>query len=189
MDIDLFVARSIYEFNVSTNNAFTPLLKAITVSANLGIIFIVLSLIFLIFKKSRRIGIEILVSLVIGTIIVNVLKIIVVRPRPFIDTNSAYYTFYTFAGSLKQSGYSFPSGHTCAAASFGVMLFIKLNKKYSFLFLLIPLVFGFTRIYFNVHYFSDVVVGLLIGIFSTILTIYLSKYIVNKYSNRTNKAK
>lgn len=186
MDIDLFVARNIYEFNKATNNAFTPLLKAITVSANLGIIFIVISLMFLIFKKSRRIGVEILVSLLIGTIIVNILKFIVVRPRPFIDTNSAYYTFYTFAGSLKQGGYSFPSGHTCAAASFGVMLFIKLNKKYSFIFLLIPLLFGFTRIYFNVHYFSDVVVGCIIGILSTILTIYLSKYVVNKYISRNN---
>ncbi len=188
MDLDLFVAESIYNFNKATNNAFTPLLKAITVSANLGIIFIALALLFLISKKSRRVGIEILVSLLIGTIIVNILKVIVVRPRPFIDTNSAYYTFYTFAGSLKQGGYSFPSGHTCAAASFGVMLFIKLNKKYSFVFLLIPLLFGFTRIYFNVHYFSDVVVGMLIGILSTILTIYLTEFIVNKYNSRKQNA-
>ncbi len=185
MNIDLFVASKIYEFNRATNNFFTPFLKWLTEAANLGLIFIILSLIMLIFKKTRRVGAEILVSLALGTLIVLVMKNIIKRDRPFINTESDYYRFYTFAGSLKQSGYSFPSGHTCAAASFGVILFIKYSKKYSYIYLLIPLIFGFSRIYFNVHYFSDVFVGLIIGLFSGVLVFILSNKLCSKYFNKT----
>lgn len=181
MDIDYIVANAIYNFNKSTNNFFTPFLKFITVSGNLGLIFIIVSLILLIFKKTRVVGIQILISLLLGTIIVNIIKPIVRRDRPFINESSDYYIFYTYAGSLKQSGFSLPSGHTCAAASFGFILFLKYPKKYSYVYLLIPLIFGFTRIYFNVHYFTDVLLGFVIGVVVAIISYYLFNYFYNKY--------
>lgn len=70
--------------------------------------------------------------------------------------------------------YSFPSGHsmTIFAALSMVAYFIG-NKWAGIVFFFAALVIGFTRIYLLQHFFLDVYVGALIGVFSTILTVWL----------------
>ena len=92
-----------------------------------------------------------------------ILKNVIARERPFSDVTSEFYSFWKAAGSLSESGYSFPSGHTTAATAFSVTLFIYKSKRYSWLFLLIPVVMGFTRVYFVVHYASDILGGFIVG--------------------------
>jgi len=64
----------------------------------------------------------------------------------------------------KYKYHSFPSGHTGSAlAFFGVLGFAF--RRWSWGFLLLGVAIGWSRIYLNVHYFSDVMVGGAIGLF------------------------
>jgi len=168
MRIDLEFARLAHDFLNATKGCFTGLFKVITLFGNSGIGFILIGLILLFFQKTRKKGFCLLIAFFIGFVLFElILKNVVQRPRPFIDQSSEYYTFWQAAGSLKQSGYSFPSGHTTVATSFGIIMFALSNKKYSWVYFFIPLLMGFTRIYFMVHYFTDVLGGMVAGMIAT----------------------
>lgn len=159
----------------------TPVFKAITLSGTVGAIFIIAAIALIIFRKTRktrRAGITAGVALLYGLLITNILlKNIVARPRPYADETSVYFRFWQNAGSMKESGFSFPSGHSTASTAFAVALFIVFNKKYSWAFLFIPLIMGFTRIYFVVHYASDVIGGFLAGTIAAIGSYFTVKAI------------
>lgn len=158
-------------------------LKIITLSGTAGAVFIVAAAMLIIFTKTRTAGIKAGGALLIGFIFTNLLlKNIIARPRPYADVTSRFYEIWQSAGALKESGFSFPSGHTTAATAFGVSLFISLNKKYSWAFLFIPLVMGFTRIYFCVHYASDVLGGVAVGTTAAILSQSVYGFIAKKLS-------
>jgi membrane-associated phospholipid phosphatase len=64
----------------------------------------------------------------------------------------------------KYKYHSFPSGHTGSAfAFFGVLGFAF--RRWSWGFLLLGAAIAWSRIYLNVHYFSDVIVGGVVGLF------------------------
>ncbi len=173
----------------STNEILSPLLKLITNLGNMGFIFIMISLIMIFFKKTRKIGVIVLFSITIGFVFTNlILKNVVARPRPFIDETSDYYLWWKEAGSMIENGYSFPSGHTTAAMAFGLSLFLCFKKKWSWVFLLIPLIMGFTRIYFMVHYTTDVLGAILVGGLSALISYFVIKYIVKVIESK-NKTK
>lgn len=81
------------------------------------------------------------------------------------------------------SSFSFFSGHATNSASTMVMLFLILKKyyKYSFLILLYPLIFAYSRIYLGVHYPSDILTGYVFGAFLGIVFNRLYLYVCNKY--------
>jgi undecaprenyl-diphosphatase len=69
----------------------------------------------------------------------------------------------------KYKYHSFPSGHTgSAVAFFGVLGFAF--RRWSWGYLAIGLAIGWSRIYLNVHYFSDVLVGTVVGLYFAQLT-------------------
>jgi membrane-associated phospholipid phosphatase len=69
---------------------------------------------------------------------------------------------------FKNKYHAFPSGHTGAAfAFFGVPVFAR--RWYGWWMLLIAVAIGWSRIYLNVHHFSDVTAGVFVGL----LTAYL----------------
>ena len=109
---------------------------------------------------------------------------LIARPRLFFDQNSIYYDYWVQAGSLSKKGYSFPSGHATSLAAFAMELFLAFNKKWSWSFLLIPFLMGYTRIYFSVHYASDIVSGLSVefscGALRLLIFWLLDKYILKK---------
>lgn len=90
---------------------------------------------------------------------------LIARPRFFFDQNSIYYDYRVQAGSLSEKGYSFPSGHATSIAAFAMGLFLAFNKKWSWSFLWISFLMGYTRIYFSVHYASDIVGGIFMWCF------------------------
>ena len=155
----------------------TPIAKFITNFG--GAMFLVIATITLfIVIKNKKIGISILANVAIITVLNQLLKGILQRPRP---------TEYRI---IEETGYSFPSGHSMVSMAFyGYFIYLiykYVKNKYVkwisivLLSLLICLI-GISRIYLGVHYTSDVLGGFLISI--SYLIIYISaanKFIIEK---------
>ena len=146
----------------------TPIAKFIT---NFGgaIFIILLTVILITVIKNKKIGLSILTNLAIITILNQLLKRILQRPRP---------TEYRI---IEESGYSFPSGHSMISMAFyGYLIYLiykyveNKNVKWILISLLSVLIcfIGISRIYLGVHYTSDVLGGFLISI--SYLVIYIS---------------
>ena len=151
----------------------TPIAKFIT---NFGgaIFLITLTIVLLVLIKNKKIGISIFSNLVIVTILNQLLKAILQRPRP---------TEYRI---VEETGYSFPSGHSMVSMAFyGYLIYLiykyvknKYIKWISIVLLSILICsIGISRIYLGVHYTSDVLGGFLISM--SYLVIYISA--VNKF--------
>lgn len=127
---------------------------------DIGLIWILLTVFLLFNKKYRFVGIISLISLILCLFIVNIgMKPTFSRLRPFqvIDNLNLLIP--------APKDFSFPSGH--AAASFVmVYIFYKHIKKYFIIILIIASLISFSRIYLTVHFPSDVIVGIILGLFS-----------------------
>ena len=166
----LVIDTKVYSFIINNimNDGLTPILKAITELG--GVAFTVLAgvLIFMFCKKNRWF---ITIDLVGVTLVNQVIKHIIRRPRPNV------------LRLVEESGYSFPSGHSMVSMAFyGIIIYLVYknvtNKylKWSLITLLSLLILsiGFSRIYVGVHYFTDVVGGFLLGL--AYLIIYINIY-------------
>ena len=130
-----------------------------------GAIFSTLfSLVLLIFgnNKVRLIAIEALVILFISQIIVQSLKKLLGRERPYVILEK----LNTFGIDL--SDYSFPSGHTTASFSIATTLALNIPVLTYLVFILASII-GISRIYLGVHYPTDVAAGIILGMGSALL--------------------
>ena len=174
LPFDLFIAKCADGLRSACGSVLTPVFKAITLSGNSGLIFIIAAIILTVFKPTRKLGVTALIALIFGALFTNViLKRVIARERPFADTSSQFFYFWKAAGGLQEGEYSFPSGHATASTAFGFALFLVANKKYSWLFLFIPLIMGFTRVYFVVHYASDILGGFVVGIIAATIAYFI----------------
>lgn len=182
---DLSVAKWVNGLCANVDGVLGSVLKGITSTGNYGLIFIIAAAVTLAFGRTRKFGAVVSVALLLGMLFTNILlKNVMRRARPFSDRTTEFYKFWQAAGALKESGYSFPSGHTTAAAAFGVGAFLSCKKRLSFLFLIIPVVMGFTRLYFVVHYASDVIGGMLLGAVAAVMAFFIIKLIFKAIENR-----
>ena len=147
----------------------------------------VLGLILCFFKKTRKVGMAVVFAVVIGTLLTNlVMKPLFDRPRPYIyfADNATFMSWYEFAGSHVESDKSFPSGHTTAAFEIGVAICLALkNKKISWIFPVFSALVGLSRIYLMVHYTTDVLGGMVVGIFAGVMGYLIMKLIMKKTEN------
>ena len=132
---------------------------AYTVLGNGGWAFIVIAVALLCIRRTRRAGISALSAMTRGLVYTNlVLKPMVARPRPWI----ALEEFVPLVTSNDMN--SFPSGHTCAAFSFGVAVSIALPEKWGKAAALIAAaLMGISRLYVGVHFPTDVLAGAIVG--------------------------
>ena len=189
---DLFFAKLANNLLNGFGTVLTPAFKVVTLLGNMGLVFVVAAISLLFFKKTRFIGVVALGALFFGFLFTNVaLKHIVARNRPFIDKSSPFYNFWVAAGSLKESGYSFPSGHTASAAAFAVTVALAAKKRAAAFALIIPFVMGFTRIYFGVHYATDILGGLIVGTIAAEISVLIVSRIfpvvLNKFSRKNEE--
>ena len=148
--------------------------STITRFADHGIGWIVLSVLLIAFKKTRKMGISMGLALIIGYITGNMfLKNVIGRVRP-----------YDFAGNIdllvdRLSDFSFPSGHTLCSFEGAFAVFIR-NKKWGIAAIVFAFLIALSRLYLYVHYPSDVLVGALMGI----AIAYLASFIVDKAAKK-----
>ena len=146
----------------------TPIAKFITNFG--GAIFLSIATVTLfLLIKNKKIGLSIISNIVIITVLNQLLKRILQRPRP------------TEFRIVEETGYSFPSGHSMVSMAFyGYLIYLiyrYIKNKYvkwtliTILSILICLI-GISRIYLGVHYTSDVLGGFLLSI--SYLVIYIS---------------
>ena len=162
----------------------TPLLDKIlafiTSLGNAGIIWIVLAVVLLILPKTRKTGIIVAAALLMDLILCNlILKNLVARVRPY-DVNTAIAILIK-----KPLDFSFPSGHTAASFAAMTALFLAKMKKAWIAALILAVLIAFSRLYFYVHYPTDVLGGAVVGILSGII----GYAIVEKIDKRRRTAK
>ena len=124
---------------------------------NIGLIWIILSLILILKNETRHLGIIILLSLIVTSILgEGILKNIIKRPRPYISYDNIKLLI------PPPSSYSFPSGHVSSSfAVFGVFYF--LNLRYKWPIFIVAFLISFSRIYLGVHYLTDILGGIILG--------------------------
>lgn len=134
-------------------------MSAVTRLGDAGIIWIVLTIVLLIIPKTRKTGIALAVALIIELILCNVvLKPLAARIRPF-DVNTAIQLIVK-----KPHGYSFPSGHTAASVTAVVALYLAGQKRLWKAALVLTCLIAFSRLYLYVHYPTDVLGGIGVGL-------------------------
>lgn len=152
--------------------------KCVTFLGEAGILWIVLGIVLLCFKKTRMSGFVMLVSLLIGFCVNDfVLKNLIARPRPFV-TNPEFAEFLKSISMKQPSGFSMPSGHSYVAFNAAMMLAL-FNKKGAWAFVLSFLI-AFSRIFLCVHYPTDVLVGSILGVLTALAVFASYKAIIRK---------
>ena len=175
------ITLAVHKLYESSGSWMTPLMEFVSLLGKDGIFLIILSLILLVNRPTRRFGTAMAISLALGAIVVNLwLKVVIARPRPYADPNGFYFPLWQMLGSHTESDFSFPSGHTNAAFATMIPIFLIGNKKWSWLALLFGFVMGISRIYLVVHYPSDVIGGILTGtvagIIGTLITLRIPSH-------------
>ena len=139
------------------NRTFDRIMPIITMMGNLGIIWLIISILMLLKVEDRIIGIGVILALILTTIIgEGIIKHIVKRNRPFQNYEDELLI-------NKPITYSFPSGHT--ASSFAALaVFLQMNGKLGLIMSPVATLIAFSRIYLKVHYPTDVIFGIVLGI-------------------------
>ena len=176
--IDYYVSKFFHEIYLIGGNFSTNIMKFISLLGEMGILFLLIGFGLALFKRTRKIGGTILLSIVIGFLITNVLlKNIIARARPFTDITSDYFKWWVDAGAVSESGYSFPSGHVTATTAFAMAILFTTRKKYSWPIIFLPILMASSRIYLMVHFFSDCLGGLTVGLVGATISYFVLKFI------------
>ena len=167
---------------------FTPFFEIISELGHGGIPLIILSLILMLFSRTRRYGTAMLFGLAIGALITNCcLKILIARARPYSEETKAFFNtdlyqkLWMTVGQNVESDKSFPSGHTTAAFASMTALFLTGNKKYSWAAFIFAFLMAVARIYLVVHFASDVLAGIVVGVLGGILGTLLAGRIPDQF--------
>lgn len=134
----------------------------ITKISEYGFIWMILICILMSSKKYRKIGFIVAFSFLLSRIQVHTLKELIKRPRPFMELT--YLNIYI----PKPNSSSFPSGHAISSfATVSVLIKMLENKHYKFILLLTAIIVSISRLYLMVHYPSDLIVGIILGVISS----------------------
>ncbi|MDP4178698.1 MAG: phosphatase PAP2 family protein [Bacillota bacterium] len=149
------------------NSLIDKLMIFFTSLGNAGTVWIVSALALLINKRTRKAGYTVVIALLLGYIFGDcILKNIVHRLRP------CTYILQSQLLISKPAGYSFPSGHSGSSfAAAGVIS--KYFKKTSIGVYIVAFLIAFSRLYLYVHYPTDVLAGIVLGIICSRVAIYI----------------
>lgn len=157
--------------NKSWYSVWLAITKTITWTPLFGLI------VFLLFKTYHKrqaflIFIYMLFAVLVNVALMLTVKFIVERPRPIYvpEIKESLYLF------KEASNFGFYSGHASFSFLIATLSTFLLRKKYSWIIwiYLFPVFFCYSRIYFGVHYISDILIGAVVG---TAIAVFANKRI------------
>ncbi len=147
----------------------------LTLLGNIGIIWIIAGLVLVCHKKYRARGLMVWCGLLMGLLIGNIIiKNAVARPRPFHLDPSIRLLIKT------PSEYSFPSGHTLSSFIAATVLSRSGNKIIVACAWVMAALIAFSRLYLQVHFPTDVLFGIVLGVAIGTLTCFVGERVDGK---------
>lgn len=149
-------------------------MKFLSTVGEWGAVWIALGIVLLFFRKTRRCGVLMLISMALAFLVGEIgIKHLVcrVRPcnvRPWVDIPVA-----------RPSSYSFPSGHSSSSFACATIVWYHHRKLGIAAFFLAALI-AFSRLYNYVHYPSDVLVGAALGVIAAVVVYKISLKVAPK---------
>ena len=129
-------------------------------------------ILMLIIKRTRRVGITLMILIVISTLLTGYIKCGIDRNEPdfefvgvpfYVEISRDTYALFCEGGFDA----SYPSGHAARAMIFGIILGYALSERFprgAYLLFLYPLMVSISRIYVLQHFPMDVIGGTVIGV-------------------------
>lgn len=157
----------------------------ITALSNGGIFWILLALVLMAFPKTRRAGFAMGIALLLGLLVCNLtLKPLMARMRPY-DYQLTVFGKQIALLVATPHDFSFPSGHTLASFEAATVLLIN-NRKLGIPAMILAVLIAFSRLYLYVHYPTDVIFSVFMGIGFAFLGNFLVKKGFAAYEAKKN---
>ena len=170
----------LYWFQSIHNSILDPIMVGFTKLGDAGMIWILLSILFMCTKKYRKCGVTMMLALVFSLVMCNgFMKNLVARDRPcWIDP--------TVQLLIKiPSDFSFPSGHTSASFAAAVAIFMY-HKREGIAALILASLIAVSRLYLFVHFPTDVLTSLILGSLYGVIAYFIIKWACRRFQKVGN---
>ncbi len=186
---DYAILNFLHKLADAAGAVLTPLCRLITLLGEKGLLFFLLAAVLMLFPRWRRTGVCIFGAVCCGALITNILlKDAVARPRPF-EAVDLFRQWWQAVGAPAEDGFSFPSGHVTAAAAGVTSLCLMRGRKWILPGCIWVLLMMVSRNYLMVHYPSDVLFALLIGVFSGFVAAAITQLIFRFLEKHSGEGK
>lgn len=150
------------------------IMPVITLLGDAGIFWILVAALMLCFGRTRRTGLAMGFALLMGLLLCNIImKPLFARIRPY-DYQLEHFGLTIPLLVERQHDFSFPSGHTIASFEAATALYLG-NKKLGIPALCLAVLIAFSRLYLYVHYPTDVLASVVLGVGLGVLGTFFAK--------------
>lgn len=158
-------------------------MPVITAFGNGGIFWIALAVLLIILPKYRKAGLSMGLALLMGLLVCNLtLKPLVGRIRPY-DYQLEHFGKTISLLIATPHDFSFPSGHTIASFE-GATALLLYDRKLGIPAMVLAVLIAFSRLYLYVHYVTDVLASVVLGVGFALLAAWLVKLAYRYFEKR-----
>ena len=174
----------------SAGGFLTPIANIFAIIGDVGLFGFLIAFALMLFPKTRKCGICMAFSIIIGALFTNIfIKNAVARPRPYASEVTVFLDWWKYVGSPIESEFSFPSGHTTAAMASMSAMCIASGKSRKWLIVpaaLYVVLMAASRNYLMVHYPTDVIAAFIVGAVSGVLACIIINFVWKFIEKKSN---